>query len=92
MEINTSGCVDSGFVTVTYYPGGPRGCVNRYQSIDDTIVQLFISQASVVMVHCDRFNRTAHNEEHQEEEDENINGANLARRTRQHRPQDRLLA
>ena len=34
-----------------------RPAVERYQSIDDTIVQLFISQASVLMSRVDRFNR-----------------------------------
>jgi hypothetical protein len=39
-----------------------------YQSIDDTIVQLFIPQTSVLMTRADRFNRDAHDQEHKENE------------------------
>ncbi len=36
--------------------------VERYQSIDDTIVQLFTTQASVLMTRVDRFNRNPHDQ------------------------------
>jgi len=51
-----------------------------YQGIDDTIVQLFISQASVLMTRVGRIQSESHNQE-QEKEHENSDGAHIARRT-----------
>ena len=45
-----------------------RGAVGLYQSIGDTIVQLFISKASVLMTRVKRFNRSAYDQEHEENE------------------------
>ena len=40
--------------------GSAHSQESRYQSIDDTIVQLFISEASVLIAGVARFNRDAH--------------------------------
>src|SRR5271167_4717246 len=66
--------------------------VGRYQSIDDTMVQLFVPQTSGVMIFRQPDSIGMRTTRIKEKEHENTNGANFARRPRQHRPEDRLLA
>jgi hypothetical protein len=67
-------------------------CHWRFESIDDTILQLFISQASVLIIGIERIQSEPSPGNIKEKEHENTNGADLARHPRQHWPQDRILA